>query len=125
MTSTRAAPIVCCLETIRVDDLTFSLLADAYRDLTEGAPRLRVEAFGITTEGRRLDVPHYSQPKGLVYLRARLTVSSEWRNCPAPIDGPDQAAALVAVVGWAEGAWYREGPHRGASFPLALPAGNP
>lgn len=109
----------CCVEVIRVEVLPYTLLADAFADLAEGAPRLRRTAFGITLTGERLDLPHYTQPRGLVYLRARLTVSAEWRNCPAPIDGVDADLGLMQINVWARNAWSRENrPPNG--YPLAL-----
>lgn len=100
----------CCLEAIRVERLPLALLHEAYLDLREGAPRLRREAFGITTAGERLDIAYYKQPPGTTYIGARLAVSAEWRECPAPIDGPDRVEALVVLLGWAEGAHRREFP---------------
>jgi hypothetical protein len=102
--------IPCCLEVIRVERLPLALLLEAFADLLGGAPRLRREAFGITTMGERLDIAYYKQPPGTTYIGARLAVSTEWRECPAPITGTDQEQGLVALCGWAEGAHRRAHP---------------
>lgn len=112
MSGTKAGLPPCCLEVIRVQRLPLDLLVEAFADLVDGAPRLRLEAFGITTHGERLDIAYYKQPPGTTYIGARLAVATVWRECPAPIDGVDREQGLVALTAWAEGAHRREFPSK-------------